>query len=130
MIVNVATSPRQGLILKVCIAALLVSTTIFYISPSKAAGVIHDKFREVNVGKKNVFVEKAMKTEIDGHFDQTPIRELCGNTTWQDGLIFSCGAPQGGIGNVRNVFLNCVRYAIEGGGMFFIARSLCDKTRY
>ncbi len=74
-------------------------------------------FQQVYYGKKAAFVETAINTEIDGPFDRRPLASLCQKAKWTDNLIFSCGAPQGGIGNVRNVFLNCVRYAIEAGGM-------------
>jgi hypothetical protein len=128
MVSAVVSALYKGHLFKVCVAALLLSCTIFYLSPYKVANV-HEIFHEVDVGKKNIFVEEAMKTEIDGFFDQQPMRELCGNTTWQEGLIFSCGAPQGGIGNVRNVFLNCVRYAIEGGGMWLSPlQRKCTRT--
>ena len=59
-------------------------------------------------------------TEIDGEFNQLAFRKLCDEKEWIDGLVFDCMPPQGGIGNVRNVFMNCVRYAIEGGGMFLV----------
>lgn len=68
-------------------------------------------------GEKGSFVKKALQTEIDGPFDGEWISRLCNSREWVPGLIAKCDAPQGGIGNVRNVFLNCIRYAIEAGGM-------------
>ncbi|KFY82812.1 hypothetical protein V500_10317 [Pseudogymnoascus sp. VKM F-4518 (FW-2643)] len=69
-----------------------------------------------NLDDKATFIQAFLDYEIDGAFDPVPIRELCANKTWNDNLTIVCGAPQGGIGNVRNVFLTCVRYAIEAGG--------------
>lgn len=65
-----------------------------------------------------MFIEEAMETEIDGSFNNRTIVELCKTRQWTDGLIVKCDAPEGGVANVRNVVLNCVRYAIEAGGSF------------
>lgn len=69
-----------------------------------------------NLDNKSTFTKAFLNNEIDGPFDPVPIQEVCANKTWNDNLTIVCGAPQGGIGNVRNVFLTCVRYAIEAGG--------------
>lgn len=68
---------------------------------------------------KKEFVKDLLAHDIDGPFDPEPLRQLCANTTWQEGLIFSCGAGVGGVGNVRSIFANCIRFAIEAGGMSF-----------
>ncbi|KAH8591362.1 hypothetical protein B0O99DRAFT_598224 [Bisporella sp. PMI_857] len=65
--------------------------------------------------KKASFIQDAADWEIDGQYDDSPLRELCSKTKWQPGLIFKCEAAYGGIGNVRNTVLTCVRYAIEAG---------------
>lgn len=59
-----------------------------------------------------------METEIDDPLDNTPLWELCNGKQWRKGLIFDCPRPAGGVGNVRNKVLTCVRYAIEAGGMY------------
>lgn len=84
----------------------------------------HEIYRIAVSGKKAAFVEAALNTEIDGPIDTTALAELCRTKTWTPGLIFNCRAPQGGIGNVRNVILNCVRYAIEAGGLFAVSNSI------
>lgn len=53
-------------------------------------------------------------------FDEPPadsdaIRDLCSKTEWNKGLVFTCNGSGGGIGNLRNSILNCVRYAIAAG---------------
>ena len=69
-------------------------------------------------GKKAAFIQEAEDWEIDGSFDQRPLHRICAGTKWRPGLIFECQASYGGIGNVRNTVLTCVRYAIEAGGAF------------
>ncbi len=82
---------------------------------------------KIAVSGKAAFVESVLTTDIDGPFDNSPLVELCKSREWIPGLIFKCKAPQGGVGNVRNVFLNCVRYAIEVGGEFSITTSLIPE---
>ncbi|KFZ06121.1 hypothetical protein V501_07710 [Pseudogymnoascus sp. VKM F-4519 (FW-2642)] len=50
-------------------------------------------------------------------YDETPIREMCANTSWADSrnVVVNCAARVGGVGNVRQEFLVCVRQAIEIG---------------
>lgn len=69
-------------------------------------------------GKKPVFIHNTLINEIDGPFDNRTIVDLCAKTQWVPGLIFKCEAPEGGVGNVRNIFLNCIRYTIEAGGEY------------
>ncbi|KFY30576.1 hypothetical protein V494_08106, partial [Pseudogymnoascus sp. VKM F-4513 (FW-928)] len=80
-----------------------------------------DKLPEgTNLDDKASFIQAFLDHEIDGPFDPAPIQKVCANKKWNDNLTIVCGAPQGGIGNVRNVFLTCVRYAIEAGGAFVV----------
>jgi hypothetical protein len=58
-----------------------------------------------------------MNSIIDGDYDGQALNELCSKTNWTEGLVFSCHGLEGGLGNVRNIFLNCIRYTIEAGGM-------------
>jgi hypothetical protein len=41
---------------------------------------------------------------------------MCLDKNWTAGLVFTCDKSFGGLGNIRNSILNCVRYAIEAGG--------------
>jgi hypothetical protein len=78
--------------------------------------------------EKEQFIEKILGTEIDGPFNANPLAELCARTKWQEGLVMSCEATRGGgIGNIRNVFVDCVRFVIEAGGM--IARVRKDRIQ-
>jgi hypothetical protein len=66
--------------------------------------------------KKYVFIEEASNWDIDGPFNNTALHNLCAGKSWREGLHFKCAPAFGGVGNVRNIVLTCVRYAIEAGG--------------
>ncbi|PBP27719.1 alternative oxidase [Diplocarpon rosae] len=66
--------------------------------------------------------------EIDGRFDNRTLVQLCGSRKWIPGLIFRCEAPEGGVANVRNVILNCLRYAIEAGATSIITPQIHIHT--
>ncbi|KFY78763.1 hypothetical protein V499_02116 [Pseudogymnoascus sp. VKM F-103] len=53
-------------------------------------------------------------------FDTPPlsssaIRSICADTVWDPSLVFTCNSSVGGIGNIRNSLLNCVRFTISAG---------------
>ncbi len=73
-------------------------------------------FQQWRKSEKDIFIEKALNTSIDGEYDGRALSDLCRKKEWKEGLIFSCEGLEGGLGNVRNIFLSCVRYAIESGG--------------
>jgi hypothetical protein len=52
---------------------------------------------------------------FDGEYIGWPLERVCNETTWTPGLTFVCDNNSGGIGNIRNFILTCVRYAIDGG---------------
>ena len=47
--------------------------------------------------------------------DSEAIRSICADTQWNPALVFTCSESVGGIGNIRNSILNCVRFAISAG---------------
>jgi len=123
-------SPRILHIFKLSGVVFALILTGYYLlaGPSGYSSNDYKQFYNVAVsGKKGAFVESALTTEIDGPFDNSTLIELCRSRTWTPGLIFKCEAPQGGIGNVRNVFLNCVRYAIEAGATAFIVPEIMAR---
>lgn len=67
---------------------------------------------------KDTYMEAVLRDPVEGLIDPDPIRKKCSKTKFQDGLIWHCDTIVGGIGNVANMWLNCVRYAIEAGGAF------------
>lgn len=71
---------------------------------------------------KQNFIKAVVSNDIDGPMNLEPLTDLCRNTQWQPGLIVKCQPFPGGIGNIRNMFLNCIRFAIEAGGMSAASR--------
>lgn len=124
-------SPHTFLLLKFLIPVCFIIATSYYLfhshlpplsdSIAKLPGQIDHLYDVAVSGKKSAFVEQVLETDIDIPFDKAPLSELCSKKDWVPGLIFKCDPPQGGVGNVRNVFLNCFRYAIEAGGEFSVA---------
>ncbi|KAF7927974.1 hypothetical protein BELL_0715g00020 [Botrytis elliptica] len=84
----------------------------------------HETLQIAVSGKKGIFVQKALRADIDGPFDDSTLVEVCDNTEWREGLIFQCEAPSGGVANIRNILLNCVRYAIEAGATSIVIPEL------
>jgi hypothetical protein len=111
-------SSRQDLLLKICFTASLLFLLAIFL-------VTNDPHLEHRVrvlvllegSPKEVFIEQVLNSTIDGEYDGQALNELCSKTNWTEGLIFSCHGLEGGLGNVRNIFLNCIRYAIEAGGI-------------
>lgn len=55
-------------------------------------------------------------SDPDAPFVSWPLRRACDEVEeWLDGVTFVCDNNFGGVGNVRNFILTCVRYAIEAG---------------
>ncbi|KIH89889.1 hypothetical protein SPBR_00551 [Sporothrix brasiliensis 5110] len=51
----------------------------------------------------------------DAPFVAWPLAGLCRETSWTPGLVFACSNNSGGIGNIRNFVLTCLRYALAAG---------------
>jgi hypothetical protein len=58
----------------------------------------------------------------DGPVDSEAIRSICNDANWTPGLVFTCDHSFGGVGNIRNSILNCVRYAIAAGASLTLPR--------
>lgn len=67
-------------------------------------------------GKKDLFIQQLLNHDLNPKVNGSALTEVCARKVWHRGLIFSCDPAEGGIGNIRNIILNCVRYAIEAGG--------------
>jgi GDP-fucose protein O-fucosyltransferase len=53
--------------------------------------------------------------DFNGKYIGWPLERVCNETKNQPGLVFICDNNSGGIGNIRNFILTCVRYAIDAG---------------
>lgn len=64
--------------------------------------------------------------------DSEAIRSICADTEWDPALVFTCSESVGGIGNIRNSILNCVRFAISAGAALvepaIVLRNDADST--
>lgn len=56
------------------------------------------------------------------HLGQEAINAVCNQTAWNESLVFTCNESYGGIGNIRNSVLHCVRYAIQAGASLVLPR--------
>ncbi|KAI2623693.1 hypothetical protein GGS21DRAFT_533765 [Xylaria nigripes] len=54
-------------------------------------------------------------SQPDAPFVGWPLKRVCDEATWVDGLVFICDNNSGGIGNIRNYIQTCLRYALEAG---------------
>lgn len=63
------------------------------------------------------FIASVMDDSHVWTYSHKPLQDLCKSKTWTPGLVLRCDDMWGGPGNLRNWLLNCVRYAIELGGM-------------
>lgn len=52
---------------------------------------------------------------FNGPYVGWPLGRVCREARQTSGLIFLCDNNSGGIGNIRNFILTCIRYAIEAG---------------
>jgi hypothetical protein len=53
--------------------------------------------------------------KFDEEYVGWPLQRVCKESTFQPGLTFICDNNSGGIGNIRNFILTCMRYAIDAG---------------
>ena len=109
------------------LSVVIFSVTFYLLQPQVTLRHLYESTRvpETAVDSKSAFVKGVVEAEIDGAFDSSTLRTLCDSKEWIWGLIFQCEAPRGGIAIVRNVFLNCLRFAVEAGGKL----STRDKLR-
>jgi hypothetical protein len=56
------------------------------------------------------------------------IKSICGETQWNHSVVFTCDKSVGGIGNLRNSILNCVRYAISAGASLVVPSIVLRNT--
>lgn len=53
--------------------------------------------------------------DFNGEYIGWPLERVCNEAKYQPGLVFVCDNNSGGIGNIRNFILTCIRYAIDSG---------------
>ncbi|KAK3943661.1 hypothetical protein QBC46DRAFT_27776 [Diplogelasinospora grovesii] len=90
---------------------LLLWSLGYFISYDSTYAEVVRKFKD----EKGLFVSDFLEHEIDGEFDGSGIADLCASKQWTPGLILSCDPAPGGVGQVKNAHLNCIRFAMEMG---------------
>jgi hypothetical protein len=99
-------------LLKFAAPILIICWSIFYFSNSTSAYTqVLRQFKD----EKQLFVSDFLEHEVDGAINGSSIADLCNRQQWTPGLFLSCESPPGGVGNVKNAHLNCIRIAIEIG---------------
>lgn len=54
--------------------------------------------------------------------DSSALKRVCAKTQWNQSVTFICDDSSGGVAEVRNSILNCVRYTIAAGGSLVVPR--------
>jgi hypothetical protein len=54
--------------------------------------------------------------------DSSAMKRVCSKTQWNQSVTFICDDSSGGVAEVRNSILNCVRYTIAAGGSLVVPR--------
>lgn len=68
-------------------------------------------------------------SKADSPFVSWPLQRVCSeSTTWTPGVVFVCDNNSGGIGNIRNYILTCVRYAIEAGAAGLVLPRITTRS--
>lgn len=67
-------------------------------------------------------------SDPDAPFVGWPLRRVCDETTYTDGLVYICDNNSGGIGNVRNYIQTCLRYAIEAGATGLVVPKIRKRS--
>ena len=67
-------------------------------------------------------------SRADAPFIAWPLARVCRETTWTPGLVFVCDNNSGGIGNIRNYILTCLRYSISAGATGLIMPRIQSRS--
>lgn len=113
---------RFFLLTKYLVIVLVLVYFVFPYLRSHSPDYVRDRYPEL-LGtfqdEKKLFVAEFLKKEVGGDLDGSALAKTCESKTWfpaSEGIILSCEPVPGGIGEVKNGQLNCIRLAIEIGG--------------
>jgi hypothetical protein len=65
---------------------------------------------------------------LDAPFISWPLARVCSEAHWTPGIVFLCDNNSGGIGNIRNAILTCLRYAIEAGATGLVLPTIRTRS--
>ncbi|PSS03681.1 hypothetical protein BD289DRAFT_449440 [Coniella lustricola] len=108
-------------------ATLLILCIRLYVQhhPTFTQDAYVDILREFQDEKKLFIADYLEAGEVGGELDGREIAKLCQGRRWhpeEKALIVSCEPIPGGLGEVKNGALNCVRFAIEIGAQLILPR--------
>lgn len=123
---NMVISYRLKYITMYPIVGLVLVYYVFPYLRSHAPTYVRDRYPDLLSGTfkqddKQLFVADFMEKEVGGDLDGSALAELCASKTWfpeSEGIILTCEHVPGGIGEVKNGILNCIRLAVELGGAY------------
>ncbi|KAI3393184.1 hypothetical protein diail_4640 [Diaporthe ilicicola] len=130
MLLSQATfkSPKTWLIAAILIWSWAV---IFYeypqLIPFDGAARIHSPVKPLEGLTGLGFLQDAPSIKPLG---EEAIKSVCGQTAWNDSLVFTCNESYGGVGNIRNSVLHCVRFAIQAGASLVLPRIILRSPEY
>jgi hypothetical protein len=68
-------------------------------------------------------------SKANSPFISWPLARVCReSTTWTPGIVFVCDNNPGGINNIRNYILTCLRYAIEAGATGIVVPQIRTRS--
>jgi hypothetical protein len=111
-------APRLVRIAKYLAPALLLLYFISYLDGNQIRGRYAEVLRSFK-NEKKLFVSDLLESQVDGKFEGTELARLCAGKGWHPddkALILTCSPIPGGMGEVKNGLLHCIRFAIEIGG--------------
>ncbi|KUI62998.1 hypothetical protein VP1G_10121 [Cytospora mali] len=117
-------SSRLFRILKYLVLILLIFFAIPFLNRPSTRERYTELLRNFK-DEKRLFIADFLDNEIDGTFDGRELAKLCAGKRWRpedEGLILSCQPVPGGIGEVKNSHLQCIRFAIEIGAQLVLPR--------
>jgi len=87
-------------------------------SPSNSIHPKHDYRDDSNQIARSLYINQyadSVDFDVEGPFDGRALSLVCSSRKVQPGLYFQCQFNFGGLSNVRNMVLTCIRYAIAAG---------------
>ncbi|KAK2610482.1 hypothetical protein N8I77_003909 [Diaporthe amygdali] len=107
---------------------LIPVLVIFYFLSDLKENEVRDRYAEVLRSfkdEKKLFMSDLLENEVDGKFEGGELAQLCASRKWHPedkGLVLTCAPMPGGVGEVKNGLLHCIRFAIEIGAQLVLPR--------
>lgn len=107
-------APTAPKVSRLVLVVFAFGLAILWISRLPVPGIYHQR-PQTDLARAELVSDVDLST-ADASFVSWPLARLCSETArWTPGLVFICDNNSGGIGNIRNFVLTCLRYAIEAG---------------